>query len=121
MTLAASSPARSIVTPLLVLVIGGCVIAAASNGIRNSFGLFTLPLTADLGMSREAWGMAMAIQNLAAMRLFQRGNSPTPAMGGRREMVADGLPLPPPRAQSRGEDGAPSQQPHQQQQGGGAA
>ena len=56
---------RSLTTPLLVLIVAGCVIAAATNGIRTSFGLFTLPLTADLGLSREAWGMAMAIQNLA--------------------------------------------------------
>jgi transglutaminase-like putative cysteine protease len=73
------------------------------------------------GGGRQAHGRLMAIQNLAAMRLFQRGNSPTPAMGGRREMVLDDLPLPPPRAQSRAEDGAPSQQPHQQQQAGGVA
>jgi MFS family permease len=40
------------------------VIAAITNGIRTSFGLFTLPATAELGLSREAWAMAMAIQNL---------------------------------------------------------
>jgi MFS family permease len=66
MTLAAAtSPARSATTPLLVLVIAGCLIAAATNGVRNSFGLYTLPVTGDLGISRETWGMAMAIQNLA--------------------------------------------------------
>jgi MFS family permease len=51
--------------PLLVLIIAGCAIAAIGNGVRTSFGLFTLPMTADLGLSREGWGMAMAIQNLA--------------------------------------------------------
>ena len=51
--------------PLLVLIIAGCVIAAIGNGVRTSFGLFTLPMTSDLGLSREQWGMAMAIQNLA--------------------------------------------------------
>ena len=56
---------RSIATPLLVLIIAGCVIAAVTNGIRTSFGLLTLPVTGDLGLTREAWGMAMAIQNLA--------------------------------------------------------
>ena len=65
MTLAATaSPSRSAAVPLVALVIAGCVIAAITNGIRTSFGLFTLPATADLGLSREAWGMAMAIQNL---------------------------------------------------------
>jgi len=51
--------------PLLVLIIAGCFIAAIGNGIRTSFGLFTLPVTGDLGITREGWGMAMAIQNLA--------------------------------------------------------
>ncbi len=56
---------NSIAVPLLALIIGGCIIAAVTNGIRTSFGLLTLPLTTDLGLSRESWGMAMAIQNLA--------------------------------------------------------
>ena len=64
MSVAAATP-RRMVAPLLVLVICGCVIAAVTNGIRTSFGLFTLPVTADLGVTREAWGLAMAIQNLA--------------------------------------------------------
>lgn len=61
---AATAP-RSFAAPLLVLIVAGCAIAAATNGIRTSFGLFTLPITADLGLSRESWGMALAIQNLA--------------------------------------------------------
>lgn len=56
---------RSVAAPLLVLIVAGCVIAAATNGIRTSFGLLTLPMTADLGLTRETWGMALAIQNLA--------------------------------------------------------
>ncbi len=63
MTLAAA-PARSAAVPLIALVVAGCVIAAVTNGVRSTFGLFTLPMTAELGLSREAWGMAMAIQNL---------------------------------------------------------
>ncbi len=67
MTIAAAAPARSssAAVPLVVLVIAGCAIAAITNGIRTSFGLFTLPLTADLGLSREAWALAIAIQNIA--------------------------------------------------------
>lgn len=61
MTSSALRPA----VPLLVLIIAGCIIAAIGNGVRTSFGLFTLPMTGDLGMTREGWGMAMAIQNLA--------------------------------------------------------
>lgn len=60
-----TATSRSAAVPLLVMVICGCVIAAVTNGIRTSFGLFTLPVTADLGVTREAWGLAMAIQNLA--------------------------------------------------------
>lgn len=63
--MSAPAIARSSTLPLLVIVVAGCIIAAVTNGIRLGFGLFTLPITADLGLSREAWGMAMAIQNLA--------------------------------------------------------
>ncbi len=55
----------TVAVPLLVLIVAGCAIAAVTNGIRTSFGLLTLPMTGDLGLTREAWGMAMAIQNLA--------------------------------------------------------
>jgi MFS family permease len=65
MSVVAAPAQRSVAVPLIVIIIAGCVIAAVTNGIRSSFGLFTLPMTADLGVSREAWGMAMAIQNLA--------------------------------------------------------
>jgi MFS family permease len=60
----ASASARSAAVPLLVLVVAGCLIAAVTNGVRSTFGLFTLPMTTELGLSREAWGMAMALQNL---------------------------------------------------------
>ncbi|CDP50426.1 MFS transporter [Paradevosia shaoguanensis] len=61
----ASPTVRSAAVPLIVVIVAGCIVAAIGNGVRTSFGLFTLPMTADLGMSREAYGMAMAIQNLA--------------------------------------------------------
>lgn len=63
--MSATAAARPIAAPLVVVIVVGCVIAAVTNGIRTSFGLFTLPMAGDLGLSREAWGMAMAIQNLA--------------------------------------------------------
>jgi predicted MFS family arabinose efflux permease len=65
MTSISVGSARGIAVPLIVIVVAGCLIAALSNGIRTSFGLFTLPMTADLGMTRESWGMAMAVQQLA--------------------------------------------------------
>jgi MFS family permease len=60
-----SSSALRPAVPLLLLIVAGCIIAAIGNGIRTSFGLFTLPITTDLGLTREGYGMAMAIQNLA--------------------------------------------------------
>ncbi|MBN9335132.1 MFS transporter [Devosia sp.] len=63
MTIAASVPARQSI-PLPVIIVAGCIIAAIGFGTRGAFGLFTLPATEDLGLSREQWGMAMAIQNL---------------------------------------------------------
>jgi len=60
-----AAPRSSVAVPLLIIIIAGCIIAAVTNGIRSSFGLFTLPMTGDLGITRESWGMAMAIQNLA--------------------------------------------------------
>ena len=57
----------------------------------------------------------VAIQNLGAMRQYQRGAVLTQAMGGSTQtLVLDDLP--PPRAQVRPEDGPPAQQPQQQQQ-----
>lgn len=60
MTVTAARPA----VPLPLVIIAGCVIAAIGFGTRGSFGLFTLPATEDLGLTREQWGMAMAVQNL---------------------------------------------------------
>ncbi|WP_375452019.1 MFS transporter [uncultured Devosia sp.] len=59
-----ATPLRPAV-PLLLLIIAGCAIAAIGNGVRTSFGLFTLPMVTDLGLTREGYAMAMAIQNLA--------------------------------------------------------
>jgi predicted MFS family arabinose efflux permease len=50
--------------PIPLVILAGCIIAAIGFGTRGSFGLFTLPVTQDLGLSREQWGMAMAVQNL---------------------------------------------------------
>ena len=62
--IATAAPARQAI-PLPLIIIAGCVIAAIGFGVRGSMGLFTLPMTVELGLSREEWGMAMAIQNLA--------------------------------------------------------
>ena len=61
MTATATRPAL----PVPLVILAGCIIAAIGFGTRGSFGLFTLPVTEDLGLTREQWGMAMAVQNLA--------------------------------------------------------
>ncbi len=55
---------RSLSVPFILMIVAGCIIAAIGFGTRGTMGLFTLPITDDLGISREQWGMAMAIQNL---------------------------------------------------------
>ena len=62
-TVIATAPARPAI-PLPLVIVAGCIIAAIGFGARGSFGLFTLPVTEDLGLTREQWGMAMAVQNL---------------------------------------------------------
>ncbi|MBJ6986476.1 MULTISPECIES: MFS transporter [unclassified Devosia] len=61
----ASASAPRLNFPLPIIILAGCIIAAIGFGTRGAFGLFTLPITEDLGLTRQEWGMAMAIQNLA--------------------------------------------------------
>lgn len=59
-----SATAQRAGLPLSVIVTAGCVIALMTFGGRSVMGLFTVPMTTDLGWSRETYGLAMAIQNL---------------------------------------------------------
>ncbi len=56
---------KQLALPLAATIIIGSIIALIAFGARSSFGIFTLPITEDLGFSRQTYGMAMAIQNLA--------------------------------------------------------
>jgi MFS family permease len=47
-----------------VLVVAGCLIGVLSFGPRTSLGLFTEPLSAFRGWEREAFALAIALQNL---------------------------------------------------------
>lgn len=49
---------------LLVTLIAASFISLMSFGVRSAFGLFTAPLPFDLGVSREVYSMAIALQNL---------------------------------------------------------
>ena len=42
----------------------GAVIVTIAMGIRQGFGLFMRPVELDLGVGRESFGLAMAVQNL---------------------------------------------------------
>lgn len=48
----------------VVVLVCGVVILILSFGIRTSFGIFLNPITESLGVGREAFALAMAIQNL---------------------------------------------------------
>jgi MFS family permease len=50
-------------TPLFVLV-GAVLILMIANGSRQNFGLFLVPVSADLGWGRSEFSFAIAVQNL---------------------------------------------------------
>lgn len=50
--------------PLVLVIVCGCLVSLITFGLRGTFGLFTAPLSAEHGWSREVFGLAMAIQNL---------------------------------------------------------
>ena len=47
-----------------VVIAAGCLISLIGFGVRAGFGLFQAPMSADLGWGREAFALAIAIQNL---------------------------------------------------------
>lgn len=49
---------------LVITLLAACLISLLSFGVRGAFGLFTAPLTRELGVSREVYSIAIAIQNL---------------------------------------------------------
>ena len=50
-------------TPTVILACGGIMLTIAL-GVRHNFGLYLQPMTLDLGIGREAFSIAIAIQNL---------------------------------------------------------
>ncbi len=55
---------RAISRPQVLVIIAGAGVLAISLGVRQTFGLFLVPMTLDLDWSRGLFGFAMAIQNL---------------------------------------------------------
>jgi predicted MFS family arabinose efflux permease len=60
------SPAarQSAQSSLWLVVLSGAIIVGLAMGIRNIMGLYQLPVTKDLGVGRELFGLAMAIANI---------------------------------------------------------
>lgn len=50
-------------TPTVILLCAGMVLTVAL-GVRHNFGLYLAPMTLDLGIGREVFSFAIAIQNL---------------------------------------------------------
>ncbi len=48
----------------LVALLCGALILSVAMGIRQTFGLFLAPMSVDLGIGREAFALALAVQNL---------------------------------------------------------
>jgi len=63
MSVATARPA-ALPVPLPIIIVAGCFIAMVTFGARSSAGLFLLPMTEDLGWSRNGFAMALAVQNL---------------------------------------------------------
>jgi len=57
-------PGRSSARSLWPIVVGGGLIMGLALGVRHAQGIFLIPITMDHGWSREAFGFAIAIQNL---------------------------------------------------------
>lgn len=49
---------------LELVIIAGCVISMIGFGLRADFGLFTKPISDELGWGREIYSLAIALQNL---------------------------------------------------------
>jgi predicted MFS family arabinose efflux permease len=55
--------ARNRRTPAVILLCGGIILTIAL-GVRHNFGLYLQPMTFDLGIGREVFSIAIAVQNL---------------------------------------------------------
>lgn len=56
---------RSKVTPVLPVIISGCLLLMLSFGYRAGFGLFMQPISEARGWGRDVLSLALAVQNLS--------------------------------------------------------
>ena len=59
-----AEPADRMTRAVVVAIIASALSVMLSAGIRQGFGLFLTPITAELGVGRETFGIAAAISNL---------------------------------------------------------
>ncbi len=55
---------RALSRPQILVIIAAAGVLAITLGVRQTFGLFLVPMTLDLDWTRGAFGLAMAVQNL---------------------------------------------------------
>ncbi|MDH3739621.1 MAG: MFS transporter [Alphaproteobacteria bacterium] len=55
---------RALSRPQINVIIAASIVLAISLGVRQTFGLYLVPMTLDLEWSRGLFGLAMAVQNL---------------------------------------------------------
>lgn len=73
--------------PWLIVIAGGLVMGLAL-GVRHSQGIFLVPVTLDRGWSREAFGFAIALQNLVWGMAQPFTGMIADRFGSRRVMIA---------------------------------
>src|SRR4051812_12710604 len=77
-------------TPTVVLVCGGLILLLAI-GTRQSFGLFLVPMSLDLGWGRETFSFAIALQNLVWGLAMPFVGAIADRFGAARVLAAGGL------------------------------
>src|SRR6266540_7077967 len=77
-------------TPSVVLVCGGLILLLAI-GTRQSFGLFLVPISMDLGWGRETFSFAIALQNLVWGLAMPFAGAIADRFGAARVLVVGGL------------------------------
>lgn len=57
-------PSARTTMPLWVIVLAAATVAGIGMGVRQVMGLYLKPVTTDLGLGREAFGLAIALANI---------------------------------------------------------
>jgi len=63
-TSGAAEPAIGPARPFTLVLVCGCLIALLTFGLRSAFGAFTDPVSTSLGVGRDSFALALALQNL---------------------------------------------------------